>query len=294
MDLVVRWDVSVESDAIIWINMCLYSFSGLDPKILPTWTFVAALCQASDILCFTKMWLEQLKGDETHMLDTELGLGLFTWEGGQMFHSITHQPLNQSETIVWKTWHQTGFWHFISAWRLQHASDPQTEIPFYHSQMIHNVPKPWFPSYEQIYSWQHVSDGGQEKFHLLKLDEGLQFFIVLFSELSLPFMTFFEAEIQNTISETANENVPFHVNLSHDPHVYWMKKWTHPLKPLQTKKKPNSSELTEKWLCKVTWTLKETVRDSERRMCGDAAQTKLKSELYNNTQLLSCIDVKAG
>lgn len=28
--------------------------------------------------------------------------------------------------------------------------------------------------------------------------------------------------------------------------------------------------------------------------CGDSAQTKIKSELYNNTKLLPCIDVKAG
>lgn len=28
--------------------------------------------------------------------------------------------------------------------------------------------------------------------------------------------------------------------------------------------------------------------------CGDSAQTKIKSEFYNNTKLLPCIDVKAG
>lgn len=34
--------------------------------------------------------------------------------------------------------------------------------------------------------------------------------------------------------------------------------------------------------------------DTEQQMCGDAAQTTVKSEFYNNTQLFSCIDVKAG
>lgn len=88
-----------------------------------------------------------------------------------------------------------------------------------------------------------------------------QFFIIMFS---LPFLSFFEVQLLNTVSEAVfNENVPLHgiylMIMCLLNELHGQEKIIYPLRPLQYKEKVNS-ELIHKCLHKVTRTLGNNVR----------------------------------